>query len=200
MRGLERALRQADLPESDRAAAGLAPRAAERGLLDVAYTTFDSPLGRLLLAASPRGLLRLAYEDQAEDATLQDLAIRVSPRVLEMAAPLDPARRQLDEYFRGRRRSFEIPIDWALTAGFRRRVLRATARVPFGNLSTYREVATAAGHPRAARAAGNALGANPIPVVVPCHRVVRTGGELGGYTGGLERKLLLLELEGSLPA
>ncbi|MGH9168737.1 MAG: methylated-DNA--[protein]-cysteine S-methyltransferase [Acidimicrobiia bacterium] len=200
MRDLERALRQAELPESNRAAAGLARCAAERGLLDVAYTTFDSPLGRLLLAASPRGLLRLAYEDQPADVILQDLASRVSPRVLEMAAPLDSARRQLEEYFRGRRRSFEIAIDWTLTAGFRRRVLRATARVPFGSLSTYREVAVAAGHARAARAAGNALGANPIPVVVPCHRVVRTGGELGGYTGGLERKLLLLELEGSLPA
>jgi methylated-DNA-[protein]-cysteine S-methyltransferase len=122
----------------------------------------------------------------------------VSPRVLEAPARLDGVRRQLDDYFEGRRREFDLPIDWALTAGFTRKVLQATARIPFGAVSSYREVATEAGSPRAVRAAGNALGHNPIPIVVPCHRVLRTGGNLGGYTGGLEKKETLLRLEGVL--
>jgi methylated-DNA-[protein]-cysteine S-methyltransferase len=171
--------------------------AARAGLLDVAYATLDSPVGKLLLARTPAGLVRLAYVDYAdEEAVLADLATRVSPRVLAAPSKLDEPRRELDEYFAGHRQRFEIPIDWSLTRGFGRRVLQATARVPFGAVSTYKEIATQAGSPRGHRAAGNALGSNPIPIVVPCHRVLHTGGGLGGYTGGVERKQLLLGVEG----
>jgi methylated-DNA-[protein]-cysteine S-methyltransferase len=175
--------------------AALAKRAADEGLLDVAFATVDSPLGPLLVAATPRGLVRLAY---AQDDVLEDLARRLSPRILEAPERLDDARRELDEYFAGRRAEFSLPIDWSLSSGFAGRVLRQTARIGFGQTSTYADVASRAGSPRAVRAAGNALGANPMPVVVPCHRVLRTGGALGGYTGGLERKEFLLRLEGVL--
>lgn len=173
----------------------LAARAEADGLLDVAYSQVDSPLGPLTVAATGRGLVRLAYPDQPLDQVLGHLAETVSPRVLEAPARLDPVRRQLDEYFEGSRRRFDTPIDWALTAGFFRRVLQATARIGYGQVRTYAEVAERAGNVKAVRATGNGLGSNPIPVVVPCHRVVRTGGGLGGYTGGLERKEFLLELE-----
>ena len=195
---IEQQLREAalDLPTDS---PPLAERAAEEGLLDVAYTSVDSPLGPLVVAATPKGLVRVSYtEFRGEDDVLEDLARRVSPRVLEAPAKLDPVRRELDEYFDGRRQEFETPIDWSHLAGFTREVLRATAAIPFGDVSTYAGVADAAGSPRAVRAAGNALGANPMPVVVPCHRVLRTGGALGGYTGGLERKEFLLRLEGRL--
>jgi methylated-DNA-[protein]-cysteine S-methyltransferase len=183
-------------PELDRL---LAERAAEEGLLDVAYATVDSPLGELVVASTPRGLVRVAYTGFADDsAVLEQLAHKVSPRVLEAPARLDGVRRQLDEYFEGERTDFDLPIDWALTAGFTTRVLQATARIGFGRTGTYAGVATEAGSPRAVRAAGNALGANPMPVVVPCHRVLRSGGALGGYTGGVERKEFLLRLEGVL--
>jgi methylated-DNA-[protein]-cysteine S-methyltransferase len=171
-------------------------RAEREGLVDVAYATVDSPLGPLTVAATAAGLLRVAYD--GGDEVLEDLAARVSPRVLESPARLDRARRELDEYFEGRRTRFEVPIDWSLVRGFTRRVLDVTARIPFGELESYAVVAGRAGSPRAVRAAGNALGANPMPVVVPCHRVVRTGGGLGGYTGGLGRKEFLLRLEGRL--
>jgi methylated-DNA-[protein]-cysteine S-methyltransferase len=195
---IEQQLREAalDLPSDS---PSLAERAAEEGLLDVAYTSVDSPLGPLVVAATPKGLVRVSYtEFRGEDDVLEDLARRVSPRVLEAPAKLDPVRRELDEYFDGRREQFDVPIDWSYLAGFTREVLRATAAIPFGDVSTYAWVADAAGSPRAVRAAGNALGANPMPVVVPCHRVLRTGGALGGYTGGLERKEFLLRLEGRL--
>jgi methylated-DNA-[protein]-cysteine S-methyltransferase len=195
---IEQQLREAalDLPTDS---PSLAERAAEEGLLDVAYSSVDSPLGRLVVAATPKGLVRVSYtEFRGEDDVLEDLARRVSPRVLEAPAKLDPVRRELDEYFDGRREDFDIPIDWSYLAGFTREVLRATASIPFGDVSTYAGVAEAAGSPRAVRAAGNALGANPMPVVVPCHRVLRTGGALGGYTGGVERKEFLLRLEGRL--
>jgi methylated-DNA-[protein]-cysteine S-methyltransferase len=195
---IEQQLREAalDLPTD---VPPLADRAAEEGLLDVAYTSVDSPLGPLVVAATPKGLVRVSYtEFRGEDDVLEDLARRVSPRVLEAPAKLDPVRRELDEYFDGHREDFDIPIDWSYLAGFTREVLRATAAIPFGDVSTYAGVAEAAGSPRAVRAAGNALGANPMPVVVPCHRVLRTGGALGGYTGGLERKEFLLRLEGRL--
>jgi methylated-DNA-[protein]-cysteine S-methyltransferase len=173
--------------------------AEAEGLVDVAYTSADSPLGPLLVAATPRGLVRVAYaDDESPDAVLETLAARVSPRVLEAPARLDPVLRELDQYFAGDRREFETPVDWSHLAGFTRKVLRATARIGFGHTGTYRSVATGAGSPRAVRAAGNALGANPMPVVVPCHRVLRTGGALGGYTGGIERKEFLLRLEGVL--
>jgi methylated-DNA-[protein]-cysteine S-methyltransferase len=174
----------------------LMERAAAEGLLDVAYASVDSPLGPLLVASTPRGLVRVAYGEHEE--VLEGLARKLSPRVLEAPGRLDEVRRELDEYFEGRRTDFELPIDWALTRGFTSRVLQATARVGFGRTTTYAEVATQAGSPRAVRAAGNALGANPMPVVVPCHRVLRTGGALGGYTGGVERKEFLLRLEGVL--
>jgi methylated-DNA-[protein]-cysteine S-methyltransferase len=200
---LEAALRNtaAALPDMapsdlDRA---LAERAEAEGLLDVAYATVDSPLGPLVVAATPRGLVRVAYtESGREDEVVEQLARKVSPRILEAAARLDDVRRELDDYFEGRRTEFDLPIDWELTTGFTSRVLKATARIGFGRTSTYAEVATRAGSPRAVRAAGNALGANPMPVVVPCHRVLRTGGALGGYTGGVERKEYLLRLEGVL--
>jgi methylated-DNA-[protein]-cysteine S-methyltransferase len=196
---IEAALRRGgavDVDTQAEAATISAIAAADRqGLIDVAVSTVDSPVGDLLVAVTPRGLVRLAF-DPAH--VLDDLAERISPRVVEAPARLDPVRRELDEYFAGRRHRFELPLDWSLTDGFTRRVLRATARIGYGELSSYQRVAQKAGSPRAVRAAGNALGANPIPVVVPCHRVLRSGGALGGYTGGVERKEFLLRLEGVL--
>ncbi|MBV9915951.1 MAG: methylated-DNA--[protein]-cysteine S-methyltransferase [Solirubrobacterales bacterium] len=174
--------------------------AARAGLLDVAYATVDSPVGRLLLARTPRGLVRVAYvPPDGEDAVLEALAGKLSPRVIAAPRALDEARRELDEYFAGARTRFELPLDWHLIRGFGRRVLEATARVPYGAVSTYKQVAAQAGNARASRAAGNALGSNPMPIVVPCHRVLNTGGGLGGYTGGLERKRLLLAIERGQP-
>jgi methylated-DNA-[protein]-cysteine S-methyltransferase len=198
MNDIETTLRNAalDLPTDT---PDLRERAEAEGLLDVAYTSVDSPLGPLVVAATPKGLVRVSYSEfRGEDEVLEELARRVSPRVLEAPARLDPVRRELDEYFEGRRHAFEVPIDWSYLAGFTREVLRATARIGFGEVSTYAGVAAEAGSPRAVRAAGNALGSNPMPVVVPCHRVLRTGGMLGGYTGGVERKEFLLRLEGAL--
>ena len=167
------------------------------GLTDVSYAFEPSPVGDLLVAVTPRGLIRLAYNaHESADVVLEELARRVSPRVVESPAALDEVRRELDEYFDGRRSSFDIPVDWQLHDGFGRRVLKATARIPFGKVLSYAEVAAKAGSPRAYRAAGNALGSNRIPIVVPCHRVVASGGKIGGYTGGLERKEYLLHLEG----
>jgi methylated-DNA-[protein]-cysteine S-methyltransferase len=177
----------------------LGARAEAEGLVDVAYASVDSPLGPLVVAATPRGVVRVAYTDRSSpEEVLEELAARVSPRVLESPRRVDPLRRELDEYFAGRRREFETQVDWSQLTGFTRKVLRATARIGFGDTSTYAGVATQAGSPRAVRAAGNALGANPVPVVVPCHRVLRTGGALGGYAGGSERKEYLLRLEGVL--
>ncbi|GAC1333888.1 MAG: methylated-DNA--[protein]-cysteine S-methyltransferase [Candidatus Dormibacteria bacterium] len=176
----------------------LAARALAEGLVDIAYGEMDSPLGPLLIAVTERGLVLLAYRDYAPGA-LDDLARRLSPRILERPQRTDPVRRELDEYFAGRRREFDLAIDWSLVTGFRRRVLEATAAIPFGRHLTYAEVAAKAGNPRASRAAGNALGSNPVPIVVPCHRVLRTGGGLGGYTSGIDRKLQLLALEGVQP-
>ena len=203
MNDFERALQVAvgSLPAQPPAASGreLAERAAADGLLDLAYASVDSPLGPLVVAATPRGLVRVAYtEPGSADDVLEDLAARVSPRMLEAPERLDEPRRELYEYFGGHRKEFDLPIDWSILRGFTLKVLRETARIDFGELRSYAEVATAAGSPRAVRAAGNALGANPMPVVVPCHRVVRTGGALGGYTGGVERKEFLLHLEGIL--
>lgn len=197
---IEAALGAAAAPDLAGALRRAAARADAEGLVDVGYAQVDSPLGRLVLAASPRGLLRVAYEDfnGGLDAVLEHLALRVSPRILEAPARLDAVRRELDEFFAGRREGFDVPLDWSLTSGFTQRVLQATAAIPFGAVSTYREVAEGAGSPKATRAAGNALSANPIPIVVPCHRVLRTGGGLGGYTGGVDKKEQLLALEGVL--
>lgn len=170
--------------------------ATAAGLLDVAYARLDSPVGSLVLASTPQGLARLAYVDEGqEDAVLQDIATRLSPRMLAAPARLDAPRRELDEYFAGRRQAFDLTLDLRLLGDFTRRVLVATAAIPYGQVSTYREVATAAGSPRGFRAAGNALGSNPLPIVLPCHRVLHSGGGLGGYTGGLERKRVLLAIE-----
>jgi methylated-DNA-[protein]-cysteine S-methyltransferase len=188
------------------AAGGLAPvsfdagrfaaRALDEGLADVAYAHAGSPLGELLLAATPRGLACVSYLDfRGEDETLARIAARLSPRVVEAPGRLDDVRRQLDDYFTGRRQGFDLPLDWGLVSDFGRRVLGQTARIPFGSVATYGDVAREIGSPGAARATGNALGSNPMPIVVPCHRVVRGGGKIGGYTGGLERKQLLLTLE-----
>lgn len=176
--------------------AGLARRAAEEGLLDVAYAILDSPLGPLTVVVTPRGLVRLNYPGETLEQQLDELAARISPRILRAPERTDDVRRQLDDYFEGRARDFHVPIDWRLVRGFAGEVLRATARIPFGVVSSYREIAAEAGSPRAYRAAGNALGSNPIPIVVPCHRVLHAGGGLGGYTGGLDRKRFLLQLEG----
>jgi methylated-DNA-[protein]-cysteine S-methyltransferase len=181
---------------SRRAARLVADAAADAGLLDVAYGFVDSPFGRLLVAVGKRGLVRVAYPDRPAEEVLADLAGQISPRVLESARSTQEVRRELEEYFEGRRRSFDVKVDLSPIQGFSRKVLQQTSRIPFGSVITYRDVATRAGSPRAVRAAGNALGANPVPIVVPCHRVVRTGGGLGGYTGGVERKETLLELEG----
>jgi methylated-DNA-[protein]-cysteine S-methyltransferase len=182
-----RALRSGSPPDLD------LDLAAAAGLIDVAYTTLDSPVGTLVLAATPRGLVRVTYGGL--DAVLDELAREVSPRVLCAPRKLDQPRRELDEYFAGRRRRFETPLDWSLTRGFGRRVLEATSRIPYGSVSTYGVVAREAGSPRGSRAAGNALGSNPLPIVVPCHRVLRSGGALGGYTGGVDRKRTLLAVE-----
>jgi methylated-DNA-[protein]-cysteine S-methyltransferase len=174
----------------------LAERAAAEGLLDVAYTSTDSPFGPLLLATTPRGLVRVGLPNQDSEAILAELAGRVSPRVIETAKPLDEARRELDLYFAGKLTEFELPLDWQLSRDFRRRALRAISRIPYGQTRSYTQIATSAGNERAVRAAGTACGTNPIPVVVPCHRVLRSSGGLGGYGGGLAMKEALLELEG----
>jgi methylated-DNA-[protein]-cysteine S-methyltransferase len=179
------------------AAQRLSARLAADGLADVSYATADSPFGPLLLATTPRGLVRVAFPEEDADSVLERLARRISPRIVETPAPLDPVRRELEEYFAGTRRSFELALDWTLVSPFGRRVLGATAEIPYGGVLSYAEVATEAGSPRGSRAAGNALGSNPMPIVVPCHRVLRTGGALGGYGGGLDRKRWLLELEGA---
>jgi len=180
--------------------AALARRAADDGLLDVAYGSYESPLGLLTIIVTRRGLLRLSYPGEGISGQLDEIAGRISPRILHAPARTDVVRRQLDAYFDGTRRDFEVSIDWRLVRGFAGDVLRATARIPFGAVSSYGEVATEAGSPNAYRAAGNALGSNPIPIVVPCHRILHAGGGLGGYTGGLDRKRYLLRLEGVLNA
>jgi methylated-DNA-[protein]-cysteine S-methyltransferase len=179
------------------AARRLSARVAAEGLAEVSYATADSPFGTLLLAATRRGLVRLAFPEEDADSVLDRLARRISPRIVRTPAPLDPVRRGLEEYFAGRMREFELPLDWALVGPFARRVLRVTCEIPYGGVLSYGEVAAEAGSPRGSRAAGNALGSNPIPIVIPCHRVLRAGGALGGYGGGLERKRWLLELEGA---
>ncbi|HEU4598272.1 MAG TPA: methylated-DNA--[protein]-cysteine S-methyltransferase [Solirubrobacterales bacterium] len=176
----------------------LRARAAAEGLLDVAYASTDSPFGPLLLARTPRGLIRVGLPNQDTDALLTELAERVSPRVLEAPAELDETRRELDLYFEGKLDRFDLPLDWTLSDGFRLRVQRAIAAIPYGETRSYTEMARTAGNERAVRAAGTACGRNPLPLVVPCHRVLRTGGGLGGYGGGVPMKRALLQMEGVL--
>jgi methylated-DNA-[protein]-cysteine S-methyltransferase len=176
----------------------LSGEAADRGLLDVAVAELDSPLGRLLVAVTPRGLLRVAFEGEERDRVLSQIAREISPRILESAGATDEARRELEEFFEAERTRFALKIDRRLIHGIAREVLRATSRIPYGQMSTYGAVARQIGRPTAARAVGRALGSNPIPIVIPCHRVIGAGGSLTGYGGGLDRKVALLELEGSL--
>jgi methylated-DNA-[protein]-cysteine S-methyltransferase len=184
-----------DKPISKKTLDGLRERAAAEGLLDVAYATVDSPFGTLLLARTPRGLVRVGLPEEDADALLTDLAGRISPRVLEAPAGLDEERRELDDYFAGHRRDFELPIDWQLSNGFLLRARQEIAAIPYGETRTYTDLARGAGNERAVRAAGSACSRNPIPLVVPCHRVLRSDGSLGGYAGGLEMKEKLLDLE-----
>lgn len=182
------------------AATRFVERAEKEGIVDVAYTGFDSPYGPIHIAVTDRGLVSLALPSVGEDEFLARLATVVSPRVLEVPRRLDRIRRELDEYFAGGRRRFDVALDWRMVrAGFYRSVLRETAKLPFGATSTYGEIASRAGNPRAARAAGTALATNPIPLVIPCHRVLRSGGSVGEYGGGSAMKQSLLVAEGALP-
>ena len=177
--------------------ARLAERADELTLLDIAYRTIDSPVGPLLLAATETGLVRVAFEREGFDTVLESLATRVSPRVLQAPRRLDTAAAELDEYFAGTRRAFDLPLDLTLSSGFRQVVQRYLPHIGYGHTQTYTEVAETVGNPRAVRAVGTACATNPLPVVVPCHRVLRTDGSMGGYLGGLDAKRTLLELEGA---
>jgi methylated-DNA-[protein]-cysteine S-methyltransferase len=182
---------------SEAAARALAGRAADERLVDVAVATMDSPVGELLVAVTPRGLVRIAYEGEDRDRVLADLARELSPRILEAASLTDEARSELDEYFRRERTRFDLKLDRRLIGPFAWDVLSATKRVGFGRTATYGEIAGKIGRPKAARAVGRALGSNPIPIVIPCHRIVGASGALTGYGGGLPRKQTLLSLEGA---
>jgi methylated-DNA-[protein]-cysteine S-methyltransferase len=171
--------------------------AADEGLLDAAYDLVDTPLGALLIATTERGLCRIVYDADPE-LEAERLARTFGVRVLRSAKPIDPVRRELDEYFEGRRQSFDLPVDVALLADFNRRVLRELARVPYGEVVTYGQLAARAERPRAARAVGTVMNRNPLPIVLPCHRVIGANGSLTGYGGGLPRKEALLRLEGAI--
>jgi len=170
--------------------------AAAAGLIDIAYRTIDSPLGDLLLAATPAGLIRVAFANENHDLVLEQLAVKVSPRVLRAPRQLDPAAHELDEYFARRRKTFDLPLDLSLSKGFRQLVQRHLPEIEYGHTRSYKEMAVLVGNPNAVRAVGTACATNPLPVVVPCHRVLRSDGSLGGYIGGLAAKTALLDLEG----
>jgi methylated-DNA-[protein]-cysteine S-methyltransferase len=203
LKALEEALRRsaplAGEDEAVGAAAALAERADDAGVLDVAYGTLETPLGEMLVATTGRGLVRIGLPNADVDRVLERVASEVSPRVLELPRRTDTARRELDEYLAGRRKEFDLPIDWSLVHGdFSRRLLRGLPRVRYGETISYSEAASRAGSPRAHRAAGNALASNPLAIVVPCHRVIRSGGDLGSYGGGPDMKEKLLRMEGFL--
>jgi methylated-DNA-[protein]-cysteine S-methyltransferase len=190
-----------NLPEVDMTALldDMTRQADAEGLLDVAWAVTDSPIGDLVVAATPSGVVKINFG--GEDEMIDDLARRISPRVLRAPSRLDAVRRELDEYFAGRRQVFEVPLDWRLSKGFRRIALDELARgVHFGHTVSYKQLAEQAGSPKASRAIGSAMATNPIPIIVPCHRVLRTGGDLGGYGGGLDAKRWLLRHEGALLA
>ena len=180
----------------DSLVAGALAHADADGLVDVAWVVEDTPIGPLTLAATPVGLVRVGFGP--EDAVLPGLAAQVSPRVVHLPARLDDLRRQLDEYFAGRRRHFEVALDRRLSHGYRLAVLEELSRVPYGQTVSYRDLAERTGKPNASRAVGTAMATNPIPIVVPCHRVLRSGGALGGYGGRLDTKVWLLRHEGAL--
>ena len=192
----------AALPEVDeetrrRLHARLVAAATDEGILDVAYRTIDTPVGPLLLAGTSRGLVRVAFAREDHDAVLARLATAISPRILRAPARLDTVARELDEYFAGRRAAFDVPLDLRLAGGFRREVLARLPRIAYGRTATYAAIAAEAGRPRAVRAVGTACAKNPLPVVVPCHRVVRSDGSIGEYLGGADAKRTLLALEGA---
>lgn len=173
----------------------LAAAAETEGVLDVAYRTLDTAIGSLLIAATDRGLVRVAFASEGLDSVLQSLADRISPRVLNAPARLDTVARQLDEYFAGQRRTFDVALDWQLSSGFRSTVLHHLPEIGYGHTATYAALAQLADNPKAVRAVGTACATNPLPVVVPCHRVVRSDGSMGGYRGGADAKRALLSLE-----
>jgi len=188
------------LPDPDSATmqrlhARLVEAAAADDTLDLVYRTVDTPLGSLLLAATPTGLVRVAYESQDHDAVLATLADRLSPRVLRAPGRLDAVAREIDDYFAGRRHTFDLPLDLQLARGFRREVLTHLRDIAYGSTASYAVVAAAAGHPKAVRAVGTACAVNPLPIVIPCHRVVRSDGSIGAYVGGVPAKQTLLDLE-----
>lgn len=191
--------REALFPLPDPTLAGLRARLAQQaddaGLVEVAYRTLDTPVGPLLLAATAQGLVRVAFEREGFDAVLAALATTLSPRVLEAPRRLDEAAAELEEYFTGTRRRFDLPLDRALSTGFREKVQRILPQIDYGSTRSYKEIAELVGSPRAVRAVGTACATNPLPIVVPCHRVLRTDGALGGYIGGLDAKTALLTLE-----
>jgi methylated-DNA-[protein]-cysteine S-methyltransferase len=189
------ALPAVDEETNARLHARLVAAAEQDGVLDVAYRTLATPVGELLLATTERGLVRIAFPVQGHDAVLESLAEIVSPRILRAPQRLDPVSRQLDEYFGGRRTEFDLPLDFRLASGFRRTVLAHLPAIPYGHTESYAQVAVASGNPKAVRAVGTACAKNPLPVVVPCHRVVRSDGTAGGYAGGPDAKRTLLDLE-----
>jgi methylated-DNA-[protein]-cysteine S-methyltransferase len=172
--------------------------ATEAGLVDVSFDVADTPIGPLLLAVTERGLCRISFDPEPDRET-ETLARTFGVRVLRAPRKLDPVRRELDEYFEGRRRDFDLPLDLRGREGFSRDILERLAKVPYGEVTTYKSLAVATGNPRAARAVGTIMNRNPIPIVLPCHRVVGSNGSLVGYGGGLERKRLLLDLEAGTP-
>lgn len=174
---------------------GLGDRAAAAGLLDIAYRTVDSPIGRLLVAATQAGVVAVGFESEGHDQVLQRLSDRLSPRILEAPSRLEEAARQLEAYFEHRLTHFDVPVDLVLSSGFRRDVLSRLREVAFGSTVSYAKLAALSGNPKASRAVGSACATNPIPIIVPCHRVVRSDGSLGGYLGGLDAKRYLLGLE-----
>jgi methylated-DNA-[protein]-cysteine S-methyltransferase len=190
--------RQSFATQAQGATARLLSEIADERIDHLAYSTAESPFGPLLVVVSPKGLVRVGFPEDDVDDQLERLAADLTPRIVEDPRRLQDVTSQLGRYFEGKLTAFEIPIDWASVAGFRRRVLVATARIPYGSVATYTQMAQKAGSPKASRAAGSALGSNPVPIVVPCHRVLRTGGNLGGYGGGLDRKRFLLQLEGAI--
>ncbi|WP_190813323.1 methylated-DNA--[protein]-cysteine S-methyltransferase [Saccharopolyspora pogona] len=194
-RNLFDALPAIDFDASKRLHIELVSAAQREGLLDVAYRTMDTPVGELLLAGTERGLVRVAFAGQGHDKVLASLAATISPRILRAPDRLDEVARQIEQYFSGRRRTFDLPLDWRLSRGFRLNVLSHLPDIAYGRTASYAEVAAVAGSPRAVRAVGTACATNPLPVVVPCHRVVRSDGTSGGYVGGVEAKATLLNLE-----
>ena len=189
-------LRSANTRKMDNLRAEFSSRADSEGVLDLAYRVMDSPLGPLLLAATDRGLVRVAFVIEDHDKVLESLSDRVSPRILQNPNRLEKAARELDEYFSGRRRSFDISMDLRLATGFRRTILDHLPNIEFGSTASYTAVAAMAGNPRAVRAVGTACALNPLPIVIPCHRVVRSDGTIGNYLGGTAAKVQLLAMEG----